>query len=113
MANLLRWRDDRRMLRAALVGALLLAATGCGGEKASPEVVAAAKRAYAAAKAQGVDMARGPCLGVVADDWVADVAHDPREDVDDEPENQCAAYREGRAHHFVELDPDGELIRSK
>ena len=57
-------------------------------------------------------MARGPCLGVIKPDWVADVAHDPRRPVDDEPQNQCQAYRDGRAHHFVELDPAGHYIRS-
>ena len=41
-----------------------------------------------------------------------DVAHDPRQAVDDDPANQCAAYRSGEAHHFVELDPDGRFIRS-
>ena len=96
--------------RVAAAGLLL---TGCGGEEASPDVVAKAKQAYADAKAQGVDMSQGPCLGVVAPDWVADVAHDPRQDVDDDPANQCAAYRNGTADHFVELDPNGELIRSR
>ena len=95
--------------RVAAAGLL----TGCGGEEASPDVVAKAKQAYADAKAQGVDMSRGPCLGVVAPDWVADVAHDPRQDVDDDPANQCAGYRNGTAHHFVELDPTGELIHSQ
>ena len=75
-------------------------------------LVAEAKQAYAEAKLRGVDMSRGPCLGLIATDWVADVAHDPRQDVDEKPRNQCAAYRTGEAHHFVELDPNGELIRS-
>ena len=43
----------------------------------------------------------------------AHVAHDPREDVDDEPENQCRRYREEEASHFVELTPRGELIRAE
>ena len=85
---------------------------GCGGEKPSPAIVAEAKQAYADAKADGVDMSRGPCLGLVATDWVADVAHKPRKDVDDDPANQCEAYRNGTAHHFVELDPNGKVIRS-
>jgi hypothetical protein len=41
-----------------------------------------------------------------------DIAHDPRQDVDDDPANQCQRYREGEASHFVELDPSGELIRT-
>jgi hypothetical protein len=100
--------------RAALVAAVLLL-TGCGGgtsDEGRSAAIAAAKDAYAKAKAQGVDFDRGPCLGLVKPGWVADVAHDPRRDVDDRPENQCAAYRSGEADHFVELDPEGRLIRT-
>ena len=102
------------MRTIVVLGALTVALAGCGGgEEAPPDVVAAAKRAHAEAKARGVDMSPGPCLGVVAPDWVADVAHEPRQDVDDEPANQCEAYRTGEVHHFVELDPAGTLIRSQ
>jgi hypothetical protein len=95
-----------------LIGALLLVA-GCGGAKADEETIELARQTYAKAKARGVDMSRGPCLGVIKEGWVADVAHDPRQEVDDRPENQCAAYREGDADHFVELDPKGNFIRSR
>ncbi len=62
----------------------------------------------------GADLSAGPCLSnSVIPDWVADIAHSPRQKVDDKPENQCSAYRDGTAHHFVELDPDGNLIRAK
>ncbi|HEU6445085.1 MAG TPA: hypothetical protein VFL61_08520, partial [Gaiellaceae bacterium] len=80
--------------------------------EADEETIALARQAYREALARGVDMSRGPCLGVIKEGWVADVAHDPRQDVDDEPENQCEAYRSGEADHFVELDPEGEFIRS-
>jgi hypothetical protein len=43
---------------------------------------------------------------------VADVAHDPRTEADDDPANQCEEYRSGEVDHFVELDPDGNLIRT-
>lgn len=95
---------------------MLALAAGCGGgaeESERDRAIAAAQDAYAEARAQGVDFAAGPCLGVVAEGWVADVAHDPRRAVDDRPENQCEAYRSGEADHFVELDPDGELIRAE
>ena len=95
-----------------LAAVLVLAAAACGGESADPETVRLAKQAYERAQARGTDMSLGPCLGVIKPGWVADVAHDPRQDVDDEPENQCAAYRDGDAEHFVELDPDGNFIRS-
>ena len=94
-----------------LLLAALLAACG-GGAKADDDTIALAKQAYQDAKARGVDLSRGPCLGVIKEDWVADVAHDPRQDVDDDPTNQCDAYRSGEASHFVELDLRGELIRS-
>jgi uncharacterized protein YceK len=99
-----------RVLPAILATALLL--SGCGGAKADAQTIQLAKDAYAQAKRDGVDMSRGPCLGVIKPGWVADVAHDPREDVDDEKENQCGAYRSGEADHFVELTPEGEFIRS-
>jgi len=67
---------------------------------------------YIDKRAEGVDLKDGPCLGKIADDWVLDIAHRPRTAVDDKPENQCVDFREGRAHHFIELDPDGQLIRS-
>ena len=95
---------------ATVATALLLA--GCGGAHADAETIELAKDVYAQAKKNGVDLSRGPCLGVIKPGWVADVAHDPRQDVDDEAENQCKAYRSGEADHFVELTPEGEFIRS-
>jgi hypothetical protein len=60
------------------------------------------------------DLSAGPCLSNnLIPDWVADIAHNPRQAVDDLPANQCSAYREGQAHHFVELDLDGNLIRAQ
>jgi hypothetical protein len=29
------------------------------------------------------------------------------------PANQCRRFRTGQAHHFVELDPRGGLIRAQ
>jgi hypothetical protein len=55
------------------------------------------------------DLERGPCIAEELPglpDWVADIAHDPREAVDDEPANQCQRYRDGEASHFVELTPE-------
>lgn len=67
---------------------------------------------YAKRKQEGMDFSNGPCLGIVAPDWVLDIAHNPRLPVDDEPENQCEDFRTGRVHHFIELDLDGKLIRT-
>jgi len=72
-----------------------------------------AQELFAQKKAEGLDMSDGPCLSnEIIPDWVADVAHDPRQDVDNLPENQCPAYREGEAHHFVELDIYGDVIKT-
>jgi hypothetical protein len=106
----------KSMLAFICASAAVAVAAGCGGgpDKAEQDrAVAAAKEAYAEAKAEGVNLATGPCLGVIMENWVADVAHDPREDVDDEPKNQCEAYRSGDADHFVELDPEGSFIRAE
>ena len=102
-----------RTLVLAAVAALVLA--GCGGADDAEEeaAIAAARAAYVKAKAEGEDLSSGPCLGTILPNWVADVAHDPRQDVDDRPEDQCEAYRSGEAEHFVELDPDGNVIRAE
>lgn len=61
-------------------------------------------------KRDGKNLTGGPCLGTIFNGWVADVAHSPRQPVDDRPENQCEEYRNGTAQHFVELDAGGEVI---
>lgn len=56
--------------------------------------------------------ANGPCLSnAIAPDWVCDVAHKPRQAVDDEAANQCAAFRSGTAHHFIEVDGNCNVIK--
>jgi hypothetical protein len=72
--------------------------------------------AYHEAEANGVDLRRGPCIAERLpglEDWVADIAHDPRQPLDDDPGNQCQRFRSGQAHHFVELTPEGQLIRAQ
>lgn len=73
--------------------------------------VAAAKTRFEEVRGEGVDLSRGLCLGVIAPDWVVDIAHEPRTAADDDPANQCPEVRSGEATHFVELTPDGTLIR--
>lgn len=63
----------------------------------------------------GKDLSNGPCLlDPIPDlnDWVCDVAHNPRQDIDNLPENQCSSFREGKASHFVEVDPSCNFIRA-
>jgi len=109
----------RRALAAALAaGALLALAASCGGvdEAERDRAVAAAAKAFEQARAQGIDFTNGPCIADPLESmptWVVDIAHDPRQDVDDDPANQCASYRSGDADHFVELDGAGNLIRAR
>jgi hypothetical protein len=92
---------------------------GCGAGESSDQsarAAAEARGAYAEAVKRGEDLAAGPCIAERLpglDDWVADVAHDPRRPVDDDPANQCHRFRSGEAHHFVELTPGGRLIRAQ
>jgi hypothetical protein len=72
--------------------------------------------AFEQAQESGLELELGPCIAEELpglSDWVADVAHDPRTDVDDDPGNQCRRYRDGEASHFVELTPEGKLIRAE
>lgn len=77
------------------------------------EAIRKAQELFQQKKREGMDLSRGPCLSEeIVPDWCVDVAHNPREPIDDEPRNQCSSFREGRVHHFVELDPDGNVIRA-
>lgn len=78
----------------------------------SQNVLDLAEKLYQEKKAQGLSFSDGPCLSNnIFPDWVVDIAHNPRQPIDDITENQCSAFREGKAHHFIELDPNGNLIR--
>lgn len=95
------------------------ATTGLGavpqGQQAEKNLaIAQAKITFQQKQALGDDLTDGPCLSNrIIDDWVADIVHSPRTAADDQPENQCADYRNGTAHHFVELDLEGNLIRAQ
>jgi hypothetical protein len=108
----------RRALIALTVAAALIA--GCGDDDAGSDerqqAIGEAVTAYADFVSLGKDVSDGPCIAEQLpglEDWVADIAHDPRTDVDDDPANQCRRYRDGDAGHFVELTPEGELIRAQ
>ena len=66
---------------------------------------------YIKNKEANLDMSKGPCLGYVTEDWVLDIAHNPRQKVDDMTENQCQELQSGKAHHFIELDTEGNIIK--
>lgn len=75
---------------------------------------ARAKEFYNSLLAQGEDLTNGPCLtDNLTSGWVADLVHNPRLDVDNQPENQCPSYVNGTAKHFVELDLQGNFVRGE
>jgi nitrous oxide reductase accessory protein NosL len=59
------------------------------------------------------DKSNGMCIGnpMSNNDWVCDIAHSPREAVDNLPENQCSAFS-NTATHFVEVDKNCNFIKS-
>lgn len=71
-----------------------------------------ARSVYEEKKLKGYDFTNGPCLtNDLSPDWVADLVHDPRVAQDDLEKNQCQAFLEGRAKHFVELNLEGNVVR--
>lgn len=78
------------------------------------QAVNRAQALYHEKKALGLNFSNGPCLtNDLLPEWVADIVHNPREEIDELSQNQCQAYREGRSKYFVEMDPDGNLVRVK
>lgn len=76
------------------------------------QIVSQAQYLYRDSKRLKVNLDVGPCItNSLKPDWVVDLVHEPRLPLDDLPENQCQAYVEGQAKHFVELDLDGNLVR--
>lgn len=61
------------------------------------------------------DLSNGPCIGDPMEDypnWVCDVAHFPRANVDNLRENQCDAWHSGQAKHFIEVTPECQFIKA-
>lgn len=75
-----------------------------------PDILAAARWRFNRAISEKTDLSSGPCLGKIADGWVLDIAHLPRESIDNLPQNQCADFLNGTVRHFVEMTPKGEVI---
>ncbi|MEZ4521917.1 MAG: hypothetical protein R3A46_09800 [Thermomicrobiales bacterium] len=86
------------------------------GDGEQTSAIEAAMAVYEDAVDSGVDLSKGPCIAEELEEvpgWSVDIAHDPRQEVDNDPANQCQAYRDGQTSHFVELNPEGELIRAQ
>ena len=76
-----------------------------GENKAIQECIASCNEAT-------IDLSNGPCLWENnVEDYVCDVAHSPRQEIDNNPSNQCKSYIEGRVNHFIEVDESCNLIK--
>jgi len=100
-----------------IIIALIIISGGCTQNPDKKDIVETAKTECIDMCNQqlekGTDLSDGPCLSdpnIIAGDWVCDVAHSPRLPVDNQQENQCKAFREGRARHFVEVDETCNII---
>ena len=115
------------MIRGLVVLVLAVAFVACGDddddgdssdlentETEAERAVELAREAYDEAVAAGIDLSNGPCISEdLQPGWVADIAHDPRQEIDNDPANQCQSFISGEAEHFVELDPEGNLIEAR
>ena len=101
-----------------LLLALLLLLFGCAqtAQQTPPEASSAMNACISECQRQLLsnrDLSSGPCLLDPIPDfpaWVCDVAHSPRETVDNLPSNQCASFG-ASANHFIEASPNCKLIR--
>lgn len=104
---------------AVILATALMTVLIHGGFTSTPKseidkAVNQARALYLQRKQSGDNFLNGPCLSnAILPNWVADLVHNPRIPADDQPQNQCPAFLEGSASHFVELDLEGNLIRAK
>lgn len=85
-----------------------------GSSNLYDKAISSATSLYQKRVLEGWGLNDGPCLtNDLMPGWVVDTVHQPRQEIDDLPQNQCAAYLEGRAGHFVELDLKGNVVRVK
>ncbi|MFH1424655.1 MAG: hypothetical protein ABIG20_03140 [archaeon] len=103
----------------AIVLILVILMSGCISAKEKiPAPVEDAKQfcitACIRSMADGTLTEAGPCLNQeIAEDWVCDIAHSPRQAVDDLAENQCESFINGETHHFVEVTTSCAFIRAE
>ena len=103
----------KKLLFAIFLISILLFAFGCTKNSEREKAKQACVNLCLAERAQGRNLSYGPCLSNdIRPGWVCDVAHYPREPIDNEPQYQCSAYGKTAAH-FVEVTPDCKFIRAK
>jgi len=105
----------KKLLFFLFLFCIFIALSGCTNSPAQPKDAAeACQQLCKSALATDLAMPSSACIGNPMQsfpDYVCDLAHNPREAVDDLPENQCSAYREGKAKRFVEVDTNCNVIK--
>ncbi len=72
----------------------------------------AAQALFIQQKSAGVDLSNGPCLSSdIMNGYAVDIVHNPRQAVDNLPQNQCSSYLNATVKHFIELDTEGNFVR--
>ena len=106
------------MKAALLLAAFLFLIFGCAQQEEGAAATGAVSNlcisACQEAMLRNADLSDGPCLLNPIPDypgWVCDVAHSPRQSVDNLEKNQCGSFRDGKASKFVEVSADCEVIR--
>ena len=118
MEAMKKFNVDLKALGISLLLVAIVLSSGCTVEKSTSDKAkdACVELCRSAQNNPQVNMSAGPCLSENGQwsfkDWVCDVAHSPRQAVDDLPENQCAKFRNGDAQFFVEVSPDCRIINS-
>jgi len=112
-------KRNNLLLIVIVTGIMLL--SGCIGDDSpnlneKSKAVELCKQLCYDALAEDMNLSNGPCLSDDNDkwnveDWVCDVAHNPRQEIDNLRENQCRDFYEGKAHHFIEVNEKCEVIR--
>ncbi len=107
----------RKIVCFLTIGTIAILCVGCGKREppktTSQLIQTVCIEACQQARAAGQDLSQGPCLlDPVSQNpnWVCDIAHSPRQPIDNLPQNQCQTFRQGKAHHFIELTPDCQLL---
>lgn len=99
-----------------LISILILAVflSGCIGQggDAKERAKTACIQKCGSSLSAGQDLSNGPCLdNKIIEGWACDVAHSPRQAVDDNPANQCSEFGK-TIFNFIEVDPSCNFIKA-
>jgi CDP-diacylglycerol pyrophosphatase len=99
------------MLLAIVAVMLVSGCTAVNNSNGAPDATRKCQDKCIQLVSTNTDFSVGPCIDDnITADWVCDMAHEPRQPVDEEPANQCSSFGT-TAHHFVEVNENCRVIR--